>query len=88
VAVPARTLEEVIAEAVREAVRGELAPVLLRLERMSAAAVPGPVSIEEAARRLGITVRDVQRRLKDGRLEASFVGGVRMVRWPPPNGPR
>jgi excisionase family DNA binding protein len=88
VAVPARTLEEVIAEAVREAVRAEITPLRLEFERMRAAAVPGPISTEEAARRLGVTVREVQRRLKDGRLTPAFVGGSRMVAWPPPTAAR
>jgi excisionase family DNA binding protein len=87
-AVPARTLEEVIAEAVREAVRAEITPLRLELERLRAANTPGPVSVEEAARRLGVTRREVQRRLKDGRLSPAFVGGSRMVEWPPPGAPR
>jgi mannosyltransferase OCH1-like enzyme len=84
-AVPARQLVgEVLAAALEEMVEARVAPLRLELERMRAAAAPGPVPLEEAARRLGVTTREIQRRLKDGRLTPAFVGGSRMVAWPPP----
>jgi excisionase family DNA binding protein len=85
VAVPARQLVgEVLAAALEEMVEARVAPLRLELEKMRAAAAPGPVTTDEAARRLGVTVREVQRRLKDGRLTPAFAGGNRMVAWPPP----
>jgi len=76
-------LEARFAELIRQVVRKELAPLRLELERLRAGRAEPAVTIPEAARRLGKTVRHVQRCLRDGRLEAaSPVAGVRMVRWP------
>jgi hypothetical protein len=75
-------LEEIIASAVREVVRAEVAPLRLELERLRAVNGPALVTLPEAARRLGITLRAVQQRAKDGRLEVAMVGGVRMARLP------
>lgn len=74
-------VQDAITEAVREAIRKELEPLRLELEKLRgdrATLVPLP----EAARRLGVTLRAVQRWVKDGRLEVIQVGGARMVRLP------
>ena len=75
VVIPAEELEELIRRAVE--------PLRLQVERLGADRPDGAVTISEAARRLGRTVRHVQRCLRDGRLEEMApVAGVRMVRWP------
>lgn len=75
-----RALEELVSSLVEE----RIAPLRAELERLRAFADTGPITIPEASRRLGVSVRCVQRWLRDGRLEAVPVGGVRLVRWPPP----
>lgn len=70
------------AEEVEALIERRVAPLRAELERLRVAN-DSQVTIPEAARRLGKTVRHVQRCLRDGRLEeAPAVGGVRMVRWP------
>lgn len=74
-------LEDLLVDAVLERLRPELSAMRAELERLRAAN-DSTVTIPEAARRLGRTVRHVQRCLRDGRLEeAPSVAGVRMVRW-------
>jgi excisionase family DNA binding protein len=79
----------VIEQLIRDLVAAEVArgvePLRRDLERLRAelAGADGMVTQDEAARRLGVTRRAVQRWLRDGRLEAVPAGGVRMVRWPP-----
>lgn len=74
-------LEDLLVGAVMERLRPELDALRAEVERLRAAN-DSAVTIPEAARRLGRTVRHVQRCLKDGRLaEAPAVGGVRMVQW-------
>ncbi len=79
-----RLLEEVIEQKVEEAV----APLRAEVARLRAGAGDGMLRQDEAAERLGVDRRTVQRWLKDGRLEAVQAGGVRMVRWPPHVPPR
>lgn len=79
-----RVLEALIEEKVREAVE----PLRLEIERLRGAASDGMLRQDEAAARLGVERRTIQRWLRDGRLEAVPVGGVRMVRWPPRVPPR
>lgn len=69
-------------EEVEAAIERKLAPLRLELERLRAASAPALVSIPEAARRLGISLRSAQERAQDGRLPVEVVGGVRMVRLP------
>ncbi len=81
------TQEELDAR-IRDRVEQLVAPLRAELERLRAGA-DGVVTIPEAARRLGVTVRAVQRWLKDGRLQAAPpAGSVRMVVWPPRVPPR
>lgn len=75
-------LEAIIAESVEQAVRRAIEPLRLELERLRSANGPELVPLPEAARRLGITLRAVQQRAKDGRLTVEMVGGERMVRLP------
>jgi hypothetical protein len=89
VAVPARQLVgEVLAAALEEMVEARVAPLRLELERMRARSGPELVPFADAARRLGKTLRHVQRGAADGRLEVEVVGGVRMVRLPAGTPPR
>lgn len=60
-----------------------LEPLRLEIERLRGVAGPELVTTAEAARRLGVTARAVQRWAKDGRVETEFVGGVRLVRLKP-----
>lgn len=76
------SLEEHIAEVVAAAVARELAPLLLELERLRGGDGTVLVSLPEAARRLGVKLRTVQERAKDGRLQVEIVGGERLVRLP------
>lgn len=85
--VPGASLEGLIAAAVESAVARAVAPLVAELARLRAANDP-QVTIHDAAARLGVTPRAVQRWLKDGRLEPVQAGGVRMVRWPPRSPPR
>jgi excisionase family DNA binding protein len=78
----ARTMEELIREQVAAEVEARVAPLRAELDRLRTAN-EGWILIPEAAQRLGVTVRTVQRWLRDGRLEAERVGPVRMVKWPP-----
>lgn len=73
-------------EEVRALVREEVAPLRRELERLRAGAET-QITQHEAARRLNVTKRAVERFLKDGRLELA-PGPVRMVRWPPRVPPR
>ena len=69
------SLEERIAEIVRQTVREELA---------RAQGGPGEVlvSYPEAARRLGCSLRTVQRRVRERRLEVIAVAGESFVKLP------
>lgn len=85
----ARTLEETIAETVEAAVRRAVEPLRVELERLRGSNDGGVlVSYPEAALRLGISLRSVQQRVKDGRLSVEMVGGERMVRLPAALPPR
>jgi excisionase family DNA binding protein len=64
------------------AIDRKLEPLRLELERLRSASAPALVPLLEAARRLGVTLRAVQRWARDGRLPVEIVGGVRMVRLP------
>lgn len=73
--------EAMLADLVRQAVREAVEPLRLEVERLRgdrATLVPFP----EAARRLGVSLRAVQKWAKDGRLEVVPVGGLRMIRLP------
>ncbi len=65
-----------------EKLRDEVAELRLTIERLGGSNSPTLVSLPEAARRLGVTLRAVQRWAKDGRLEVVPVGGARLVRLP------
>jgi hypothetical protein len=69
-------------EEVRSLVREEVARLRLELERLRGVQAPALAPFPEAARRLNISLRAVQQRAKDGRLQVELVGGVRMVRLP------
>lgn len=64
------------------AIRRAIEPLRLEVERLRSERSHGPIRIAEAARRLGVTPRSIQRWIKDGRLEAVRVGGLRCVVLP------
>jgi excisionase family DNA binding protein len=74
-----RTIEESIADAVRAAVREELEPVRAELARFRAREEEEGVTEEDAARRLSVSVKTVQRWCRAGKLEGRKVGGARRV---------
>ena len=80
VRVDAVTLDESIAATVRAAVAEAVEPLrrelaALRRDRPESA----PVTVAEAARRLGISTKTVRRRLAEGALQAVTVGRTRRV---------
>lgn len=77
-----RPLEEAFAEAFAEVLRRELEPLRLEIERLRRGNGTILVPLPEAARRLGISLRTVQQRAKDGRLQVEIVAGERMARLP------
>lgn len=81
------SLEERIAQVVEETVRRAVEPLREEIQRLRAANEP-QITIAQAAERLSVSTRCVQRWLKDGRLELVMAGGIRMVRWPPRTPPR
>lgn len=88
---PARQLGPMVAlsrEDLADEIERAVAPLRAELARLRAERQDGPITVSQAATRLGVTVRAVQRWLKDGRLEVVPVAGVRMVRWPPVAPPR
>lgn len=68
-------------EQLEAVIRRALEPLRLELEKLRGQQ-PTLVGFPEAARRLGVSLRAVQKWAKDGRLEVEQVGGVRMVRLP------
>ncbi len=71
--------DEALAALVRAAVREAVAPLEAELAKMRAEHSAEGVTEHEAARRLGVSVRTVQRRVMDGSLQAVKVGGARRV---------
>lgn len=77
-----QALAVLTAEQLREVVREAVEPLRLELERIRSGDACVLVPYAETARRLGISLRSVQRRVKDGRIEVVEVGGERMCRLP------
>ena len=73
------SLEELIASQVEAAVRRAMAPVERELARVRAALEAEGVPVEEAARRLGLSKRVVERKVRSGELPSVKVGGARRV---------
>ena len=73
------TLEAAITEAVRQAVRQEVEPLRRELLAIRQERDAEGVSPAEAAKRLGLSVRTVNRRIRDGLLPSIRVGGARRV---------
>jgi excisionase family DNA binding protein len=87
-AATAHSLEDLLDQRIAVAVERAVAPLRQELERLRSSN-DSAVTIPEAARRLEVTTRAVQRWIRDGRLElAPPAGGVRMVIWPPRAPPR
>jgi excisionase family DNA binding protein len=74
------TLEDTILAAVRQAVAAELAPLRRDLAALRDAQRSELVETAEAARRLRVSVRTVQRMVRDGELPSVRVGRSYRVR--------
>jgi predicted DNA-binding protein (UPF0251 family) len=75
-------------EQLRAILREEMAALRVELERLRGGDSTVLVTFPEAARRLGISLRSVQQRAKDRRLEVVDVGGERLCRLPASLPPR
>lgn len=73
------TFEELIASQVQAAVRTAVEPLVRELARVRAALEAEGVSVEEAARRLELSKRVVERKIRSGELPSVKVGGARRV---------
>jgi excisionase family DNA binding protein len=73
------TLEAAIAEALRTVVREEIAPLRAELAQLRQQQAEEGITEAEAARRLKVSVRTIQRWCRRGTLEAVKVDGVRRV---------
>jgi excisionase family DNA binding protein len=69
----------VTTEELRALLEQALDPLRAELARLRAQVEAQGVSIPEAAKRLGICERTVKRRIKDGTLPSTRVGGARRV---------
>jgi excisionase family DNA binding protein len=67
-------LERIVAGAVRDALRVELAPLRDQVAALAAAAPPALVDVETAAARLGLSAATVRRQAAAGELPARRVG--------------
>lgn len=79
------SLEEQIAQAVEAAVGRAVEPLrveLARIRQHRAEQDEAPVTMREAARRLGVSLRTVERRVACGDLESVQTGRARRVRLP------
>jgi excisionase family DNA binding protein len=70
------------AEDIAAIVRREVEPLRLELARLSGNQGGDLLTLPDAARRLGVTSRTVQRWAKEGSLEVVRIGGSRRVRLP------
>jgi excisionase family DNA binding protein len=75
-------LEARVAAAVGRAV----APLVAELARLRAERDETPVTMREAARRLGVSLRTVERRVAAGEIESVQTGRARRVVLPPRQG--
>ena len=73
------TLEQTLTAAVEQAVRRAVEPLRQELEKLRAEQHAEAVSVREAARRLGVSARTVQRMIRRGELQSVRVGGARRV---------
>ena len=73
--------EQAIAEAVRKVVREEVAPLRRQLDELRAEKKPPvlAVTVTEAARRMSVSSRTIQRMIRSGELKSIQVGRARRV---------
>ncbi|MBN1441670.1 MAG: helix-turn-helix domain-containing protein [Planctomycetes bacterium] len=64
---------------IRTAVRQELQPLRQELAKLRGEDEPAGVTMSEAARRLGVSIATIQRRVIDGTLPSKKIGRVRRV---------
>jgi excisionase family DNA binding protein len=69
-------------EQIADIVRREVEPLRLELEKIRGVGGGELLPMPEAARRLGVSPRTVQRWVKSGSLEVVRIGGSRRVRLP------
>lgn len=73
------SLEEQIAAAVEGAVARAVAPLTAEIARLRELEEDRGITKAEAAKRLGVSVRTVEREIKAGRIQAMKVGGSTRV---------
>jgi excisionase family DNA binding protein len=75
------TVAQAMAEAVRKVVREEVAPLRRQLEELRDQKRPPEtaVNVKEAARRMSVSPRTIQRMLRSGELQSIPVGRARRV---------
>jgi excisionase family DNA binding protein len=75
-------------EQLEEAIARAVEPLRVEIERLRSERSRDPVPIPEAARRLGVSVRSVNRWIRSGDLKVVQIGGLRRVLLPDGNGQR
>jgi excisionase family DNA binding protein len=73
------TLEQTLTATVEQAVRRAVEPLRQELEKLRAEQHAEAISVTEAARRLGVSARTIQRMIRRGELPSVRVGGARRV---------
>jgi excisionase family DNA binding protein len=73
------TFEETVSAAVETSVRRAVAPLEQEIARLRAAVEQRGVTEQEAAERLSVSVRTIQRRISKGELSATGTGRGRRV---------
>jgi excisionase family DNA binding protein len=68
------TLDQTIEATVRRAVTEAVEPLVRKLDAIDRRQTSAPVSVAEAARRMGVSERTVRRRVSDGDLTATGSG--------------
>ncbi len=73
------TLEQTLTAAVEQAARRAVEPLRQELEKLRAEQHAEAIPVTEAARRLGVSTRTIQRMIRRGELPSVRVGGARRV---------
>ncbi len=73
------TLEQTLTAAVEQAVRRAVEPLRQEVEKLRAEQHAEAIPVAEAARRLGVSTRTIQRMIRRGEVPSVRVGGARRV---------
>lgn len=74
------SVESAIAEALRPVIRQELDAIRQELAQMRAQRADELLSVADAAKRLNVSRRTIQRMIRSGEIPSVRVGGTRRVR--------